>query len=249
MRGEPSIDVGDVGHASARVYARHVLIRNMIDFKAPYTELEAKTYDRVIAPAVASFETVILEDALARIPRGGRLLEVGCGGGQLLAKIADRRADVSLVGLDLAPGQVARAKERTARFGGRVDAVEGSALELPFEDESFDGVLSVASIKHWPDPQRGLRECVRVLRPGAELHVVEANRGCRPEEVRDFVRRWKQPGFLWPISYALFRFAVADRSPDLYEAAAWIAEVGLEDVRAQPIEGTPGLLMSGRRTG
>lgn len=224
------------------------MLRMMLDITAPYTELEARTYDRVVAPAVASFETALLDDALARVPPGGRLLEVGCGGGQLLAKIALRRPDLRLVGVDLAPGQVKRARERTARFGDRVEVIEGSALELPFDDASFDGVFSVASIKHWPDPQRGLRECVRVLRPGAELHVVEANRGCRPEEVRDFVRRWRQPRAAWPFSYALFRFAVADRAPDVYEAAAWIAAAGLEDASARPIEGTPGLVMSGRRS-
>lgn len=219
----------------------------LLDFTAPYTELEARTYDRVIAPAVSSFQSVLLDDALADIPPGGRLLEVGCGGGQLLTKIAERRADLSLVGVDLAPGQVRRARARTARFGDRVEVVEGSALALPFDDASFDGVFSVASIKHWPDPAKGLRECVRVLRPGAGLFVVEANRGCRPEEVKGFVRRWRQPAVMWPMSYALFRFAVADRAPDLWDATRWIESLGLDDATAEPIEGTPGLVMRGRR--
>ncbi len=222
-------------------------LRMLIDFKAPYTEFEARAYDRVIAPAVASFESVLLEDALSRVPRGGRLLEVGCGGGQLLAKLAERRDDLRLTGLDLAAGQVLRARERTARHGPRVEVVEGSALALPFGEAAFDSVISVASIKHWPDPLRGLSECARVLRPGGELFVVEADRGCRPEDVRAFVSQWRQPRVLWPFSYALFRFAVADRSPDVHEASGWIAQLGLEEASAAPLPGTPGLVMSGRR--
>jgi ubiquinone/menaquinone biosynthesis C-methylase UbiE len=162
--------------------------RLFADITAPYSAIEAWTYDAIVAPAVAELLARNLNEVRDRIPRDGRVLDVGCGGGQALALLAVERPDVHLHGVDLSSGQVGRAR---VRLGDRARIVTGSALALPYRDACFDFVFSDASIKHWPDPAAGLRECVRVLRPGAQLVVTEADRGCRLEDAAAFVRRWR----------------------------------------------------------
>lgn len=223
------------------------MVTSMLDdMTAPYSAAEAFWYDKLIAPAVEDLAAPLEGRLLDRMPSGARLLEVGSGGGQLAMRIAARRPDVTIVGLDLSPQQVARATRRARSVASRAQFVVGSALELPFADGSFDAVLSVASIKHWPDPPKGLRECVRVLRPGGSLGVVEADRGCRYEDARAFVGRWRVPSPLRPFALALFRTIVAGKSFDLDEARELLAALPLDERSVERLAGTPGLLMLGR---
>ena len=93
--------------------------------------------------------------------RGRDVLEVGCGTGLILEKLASfsNRAE----GVDLSPGMLALARERglTVR--------EGSATELPFEDNSFDVVVSFKVLAHVPEIERALSEMARVCRPGGHI--------------------------------------------------------------------------------
>lgn len=214
------------------------------DITAPYTAIEAWTYDAFIAPAVTELVARNLGEILDRLPRDGRVLDVGCGGGQALALLAANRPDLRLHGVDLSPGQVGQAR---ARLGDRARIVAGSALALPYRDACFDFVFSDASIKHWPDPAAGLVECVRVLRPGAHLVVTEADRGCRLEDAAAFVRRWRLPGIAFPFALALFRTWVAGRAFDREELEAFAAALPLDDRRVRRVEGTPGIVLDGRK--
>ena len=100
---------------------------------------------------------------------GKRLLDVGCGPGRLAHQLVEMGADVT--GLDPDPEIVAAA----ARFATDARFVEGSAENLPFDTESFDGVVFLNSLHHVPQPgmAAALREAGRVLRRGGHLVVVE----------------------------------------------------------------------------
>lgn len=217
------------------------------DFTAPYSAVEAWGYDTFIAPAVAEMTAELAETRLGAVPRGGAVLDVGCGGGQNLLWLAGRRPDLSLTGLDLSARQIARAQRRAAERDLPIELVEGSALELPFEDGRFDAVLSVGSIKHWPDPARGLAECARVLAPGGRLIVVEVDRGCRLDDARGFVRRTRVPRLFTPVALAGFRTWVAGQGLDLDDARALLAALPLVDARAERLTGAPALVLEGRR--
>ena len=102
---------------------------------------------------------------------GERILEVGCGHGRTLARVAAAAAPARAVGVD--PSQVmrrvARAHLRREIARGRVEIRDGDAARLPFDDAVFDKAFSVHTVYFWPDLGAGLRELRRVLRQGGEL--------------------------------------------------------------------------------
>lgn len=224
---------------------RSVLVANTL----PYRASEAWLYDTVIAPAVVDLRRG-LEEHIVQLRPGARVLEVGSGGGQLAVDLATRRRDLTITGVDLSAAQVARAMRRAekAGVGDRVQFVQGDALALPVDDAAFDAVVSVASIKHWPDPARGLAECARALRPGGTLVVVEADRGCRLEDARAFVARWRMPAPVRPLGLVLFRTFVAGQGLDLDDGRRLLAALPLRETSVERIDGTPGVLFRGTRT-
>lgn len=93
--------------------------------------------------------------------RGARVLELGCGTGLILERIAEVAKEA--VGIDLSEGMAQRARERG------LDVHIGSVTDLPFEDESFDLTYSFKVLAHVPDIETAVREAVRVTRPGGHL--------------------------------------------------------------------------------
>lgn len=219
----------------------------LADMTAPYSALEAWAYDRFIAPAVAQMRERVEATFMALLPTAGSVLDVGCGGGHAAVALAEKRRDLQVTGLDLNPGQVGRARKRAARAGVDARFVQGSALELPFDDATFDGVYSVASIKHWPDPALGVREMARALRPGGRLVVVEADRGCTHEDAAAFVAAWPIPSPLRPLALPFFRTWVAGRSLDLAEAREAAEGAALASVEVSRLEGLPAWLLVGEK--
>ena len=217
------------------------------DMKAPYRPLESFIYDRFIAPSVIDFLERVEEQFDGLIPEKGRLLDVGCGGGQVAIALAGKHPRLRITGLDISPEQIERAQKRAASLEDRLDFVRGSALDLPFEDESFDGVLSVASLKHWPDQSKGLAECIRVLRSGGALVVIEADRSCRFEDAREFVGRWRIPGPVRVPALLYFRTFVAGQSVDLEEARQLLSAMPLLEKEVRRLPETPALLLQGRK--
>ena len=128
-------------------------------------------YERYLVPAITS---VWANDLLDRVGprRGESILDIACGTG-VVARLAEQRGHTGrLVGLDLNTAMlaVARAKSST------VEWVDGSALDLPFNANSFDVVLCQLGLQFFPDRPLALKEMVRVLKPGgrAGLSVYSA---------------------------------------------------------------------------
>ena len=107
---------------------------------------------------------------LAGISPGMRVLDVGCGFGGTMACLRDRIGELDLVGLNIDPRQLQRAASLIEpNHHGSTAFVAGNACSLPFSDNSFDRVMAVECIFHFPSRGDFLREVKRVLRPGGSL--------------------------------------------------------------------------------
>jgi ubiquinone/menaquinone biosynthesis C-methylase UbiE len=220
------------------------LLSMVKDSTKPYTRLESKFYDHFIAPSVAGFYSHF-EQALGLMEGMDEslVLDVGCGGGQLLEYIAKRRPKVRAVGVDLSPDQIRRAKKRLEPYGSRMSAITASALDLPMPDNEFDLVLSIGSIKHWPDRLKGLEQCVRVLKPGSRLIVVEADRGCRHEDVAYLADKTPLPFFAKPLFRVFYLLKVAGPSLDMEEMRGLAKKLPIKKARVTRVPGLPGLML------
>jgi SAM-dependent methyltransferase len=223
-----------------------------LDMSTPYSPIYAALYDHFIAPAVVPVSTEDIERLVEKAAHGSRILDVGCGGGQHAVEVAVKRPDLQLVALDLSAVFLSRAYDRAKKAGvlERVQLVHADAVQLPFPDEAFDHVFSTGSIKHWSDQRRGLAECLRVLKPGGQLLVMEADRGCRPEDAVRWTGNTRVPAPLRPLLLAYFRTIVTGQSIDLDDARQLWDPMPLVDKEApRRIPSTPALVMSGRKPG
>jgi SAM-dependent methyltransferase len=98
---------------------------------------------------------------------GEQVLDIACGAGNATIPAAKTGAEVT--GLGLVPELLEAARGTAAEAGVEIAWIEGDAEQLPFEDESFDVVISTVGIMFAPDHQRAAREAARVLRPGGRL--------------------------------------------------------------------------------
>jgi ubiquinone/menaquinone biosynthesis C-methylase UbiE len=106
---------------------------------------------------------------------GQRILDLGCGTGTLAIQVKEREPGATVVGLDADPEMLGQARSKAERAGVELELTEGFSTELPYEDGSFDRVLSTLFFHHLdPEPKRQTaREIARVLRQGGELHVAD----------------------------------------------------------------------------
>lgn len=101
------------------------------------------------------------------------IVDVGCGIGGSTLHLAQKFGSRA-TGITLSPVQASRAKERAAEAGldDRVSFAVANALDMPFEDNSFDLVWSLESGEHMPDKTKFIQECYRVLKPGGKMIMV-----------------------------------------------------------------------------
>ncbi|PWT89882.1 MAG: class I SAM-dependent methyltransferase [Acidobacteria bacterium] len=114
------------------------------------------------------------------------ILDVGCGGGRTIQKMAAIATEGQLYGIDYSAESVAtsRAKNRSLIQVGRVEIQQASVSELPFPDNHFDLVTAIETHYYWPDLVNDMREILRVLKPGAIfLLIAESYKGGKYEWV------------------------------------------------------------------
>jgi len=127
------------------------------------------TYDRVGAVLSFGQDPRWRRFLVDRLPRdGGQVLDVATGTGLVAQALLARGFRVT--GLDQSPEMLACARER---FGDRVELVEGSADELPFDDASFDHLTFTYLLRYVDDPAATLAELARVVRPGGTIAMLE----------------------------------------------------------------------------
>jgi ubiquinone/menaquinone biosynthesis C-methylase UbiE len=153
----------------------------MRDNKSYYNTF-AETYDHGRDRGYHGFLDLSEFALVAPHARGREVLEVGCGTGLILARLAGI-ADHA-VGVDLSPGMLEHARSRG------LDVHEASATSLPFEDASFDVACSFKVLAHVEDITTAMAEMARVTRPGGVIVAEFYNR----QSIRTLVKRFGPAG-------------------------------------------------------
>jgi arsenite methyltransferase len=130
---------------------------------------------RVPEAAAESFAGVANPFALGTLERGEAVLDIGSGAGNDSLVAAQMVGpEGSVTGLDMTPEMLAKARAAAADMGAtNATFVEGEAENLPFEDETFDVVISNGVIDLIPDKDAVYSEIHRVLRPGGRIQVAD----------------------------------------------------------------------------
>lgn len=173
--------------------------------------------------------------SLGGLAPGRTALELGCGTGIFIEKVA--QCGVSVKGIDLSPDLLAAARARTAALPN-VRLTCGNAEQMPYPDGSFDAVYG-SSVLHHLDLDRALREAARVLKPGGTAVFAE-------------------PNILNPQVVVMFRLGLTKRyfgvSPDemafsRFRAASALRGAGFADIHVRPFDflhpATPAPLLDG----
>jgi ubiquinone/menaquinone biosynthesis C-methylase UbiE len=144
-----------------------------MDFQARIREEFARQAE-TLSVATAFTDADVLDRIRAAIgpTKTTEILDVGCGPGILVAALAEEVREV--VAFDLTPEMLEKAQQRCQKAGLRNVRFElGRAEALPFPPEGFDAVVTRATLHHFPDPQRVVREMARVVRPNGKLVLAD----------------------------------------------------------------------------
>lgn len=131
---------------------------------------------RRIAQAMNASHAGMTEWGLQQVAvaKNALLLDVGCGGGSTVRRLAALAPEGRVVGLDFSTASVAVAQGTNAKeiAEGRVLIARGTVAGLPFADSTFDLVTAVETHYYWPDLAANVREVRRVLKPGGTFLLI-----------------------------------------------------------------------------
>jgi ubiquinone/menaquinone biosynthesis C-methylase UbiE len=173
----------------------------------------AKWYDRFARKRMEQFETrakMVAEN----VAEGSSILEVAPGPGYLAIELA-KLGKYTIVGLDISSAfvEIAQKNATEAGVGAAVEFRQGDAAHMPFDDETFDFIISIAAFmplddatfgfifskapfKHFADPIGVLREMYRVLRAHGKAVIIDMRSDASDETIRDTVKSmgWSRIG-------------------------------------------------------
>jgi SAM-dependent methyltransferase len=180
---------------------------------------------------VGRWSRLVAEEFLSwlRVPTQGRWLDVGCGTGALSQAVLDKASPVEVRGIDPSAGFIDYARAHVADSRARFEV--GDAQALPFEDATFDAVVSGLVLNFVPEPPKMVSEMARVARAGGTVAVY----------VWDYAGQMQLMRYFWDAVSALdpgsdldegLRFPICRPEPltDVFQGA------GLTDVEVQAID-------------
>jgi demethylmenaquinone methyltransferase/2-methoxy-6-polyprenyl-1,4-benzoquinol methylase len=148
----------DLTQAYDRASARWSSISTLLGYSRAYPEL---------------FTQLQIDGWLDQVGREACILDCGTGTGALIRALPTDLGDgLHVHGMDRPPGMLARATLELGRLGRVVELHRADVRRLPFPNDRVDLVMSAHMLEHLPDPLEGLREMIRVLRPGGTLLLV-----------------------------------------------------------------------------
>ena len=164
----------------------------------------AIVYSTIVArsPFARDFYREVAEEVCSKIP-SGRVLDIGTGPGIVPLEIARKSQNLEIKAIDISPAMVDIAS-KNAKDSGLSDRVQfqyGSAKRIPYEDESFDLVVSTLSFHHWAKPIECLKEIHRVLNNHGEAWIYDIT-----WDITNAARRQLKNRYGWFLSFLVLYF-------------------------------------------
>ncbi|MDJ0846489.1 class I SAM-dependent methyltransferase [Crocosphaera sp.] len=143
----------------------------IFDKKASFFDRWAPNYDIILTTIFYQSLHKRLLSYLS-LPHPAYVLDLGCGTGRLLNRLAANFPDLQGIGVDLSPRMLKEARE-TNQHHPRLIFTRGNAESLPCADNEFDAVFNTISFLHYPNPQQVFKEVSRVLKPQGRFYLVD----------------------------------------------------------------------------
>lgn len=160
------------------------------------------------------------------------ILDVGCGGGRTIDRLASIATNGKVFGIDYSAESVAAARETNASriAEGRVEIEQANVSNLPFSDATFNLATAVETHYYWPDLPRNVREVMRVLKPGGQFVIIaETYRGRRNDWLyRPTMTLLLRAAYLTPDQHRQLLVDAGYADVQVFEekARGWICAVG-----------------------
>lgn len=185
-----------------------------------YVLLQARKPDkwlgRILVRAMNRGHESMTDWGLCHAAIGGQftILDVGCGGGSAIQKLATTASARMVYGIDYADGSIAASRAHNAQLikAGRVVIQKASVSHLPFPDDTFDLVTAIETQYYWPDLMGDMREVLRVLKPAGRLVVIA-----------EMYKGGKYDWLKWPVMWLLrsSHLSVSDHR-ELFTATGYV---------------------------
>ena len=190
----------------------------------------------------------VVEELRKLLPADAKVLDVGCGTGDLSIELFENMA-AEVTGIDFCGPMLKLAKTKAPEL----QFIEGDALRLPFAEASFDGLTIGFALRNLADVDRGLRELLRVLKPNGHVAILEFSHPANPV-FASFVRfyNWRLLPWIGGIvsgsrgAYEYLPDSIS-KFPDQEGLASMMRAAGFADVRFENLSGGIAALHVGRR--
>jgi ubiquinone/menaquinone biosynthesis C-methylase UbiE len=171
----------------------------------------------------------------ASVIQSGKVLEVGPGPGYVSIEMARLLPEVEIIGLDLSDTMIEIATRNADEYSvsERVGFRQGDASEMPFEESSFDFVISCGSLHHWKEPKRVFEEINRVLKPSCSALIDDLRRDAPEERVREWVSGHKSCFMRWGAKHSFSEAYTAREIESILAGSAFGNSVKVEELNLE----------------
>ena len=163
------------------------------------------------------------------------ILDIGCGGGRTVSKLAAIATQGRVVGVDYSETSVEKSSKTNVKWidTGRVEIRQGAVSQLPFPDNIFDLITAIETHFWWPDLPNDLREVFRVIKPGGMLLLIaEVYKGANTPTARLLEQQSARIGL---------------QLLTVEEHRALLANAGFSDIQINLKEGTAWMSATGKK--
>lgn len=140
-------------------------------------DLWAKNYDKGLSNFFFEINNNKTIDFIGYRDNKLKILDVGCGTGNLLINLHNKNPNIKLIGIDISKEMIRVAKSKTEKLKN-INFEMGDANNLPFENEYFDYVVCSNSLHHHPHALTSIKEMTRVLKKNGRLIIVDGFTNC-----------------------------------------------------------------------